>query len=325
MFHGGVAWAFFVVSLTAALLVVNAYVPARREPWSTASFVLGWTPSELPVHFALLAVGGTVAFAAAGALSGWPGSAGLVVSAASVAGLVGLATVAARTRRVVDRALVDAFGPAAPAPVRPAWLRWWRLVVAVPFRWPVITRVRSVDYWGDGNYRHKLDVLRRRSVASGGAPVLVYVHGGAWVIGDKREQGIPLMHELARRGWVCVSVNYRLSPRATWPAHVVDCKRAVAWVREHIADFGGDPGFVAVAGGSAGGHLSALVALTPGRAEWQPGFEDADTSVDACLPFYGVYDMTCAPDRMGAYGGGLLTLLERRVMKATFADSPGLF
>ena len=50
-----------------------------------------------------------------------------------------------------------------------------------------------------------------------------------------------MMHELVQRGWLCVSINYRLSPRATWPAHIVDCKRAVAWVREHIAEYGGIP------------------------------------------------------------------------------------
>jgi acetyl esterase/lipase len=134
-----------------------------------------------------------------------------------------------------------------------------------------------------------------------------------------------MMHELVLRGWVCVSINYRLSPRATWPAHVVDCKRAVAWVRQHIAEYGGDPGFIAVSGGSAGGHLAALVALTPGETEWQPGFEGLDSSVDACIPFYGVYDMTGHPERSGAYGHGTLDLLERMVMKVPFADSPRTF
>lgn len=319
------AWAFFAVSLAAAVLVVNAYAPIRREPVATLSFVLGWTPSELPVHFAVLAVGGTAAFVTAGAISGWPGWAGLALSVAAVAGLCGLAAVAARAGRVVDEALLDTFGPEAPPRIRPAWLRGWRLVVAVPFRWPGISRVRNVDYWGDGNYRHKLDILNRRSVVPEGAPVLVYIHGGAWVMGDKRQQGIPLMHELVQRGWVCVSINYRLSPRATWPAHVVDCKKALSWVREHIAEYGGDPGCIAVSGGSAGGHLAALVALTPGCPEWQPGFEEADTSVDACLPFYGVYDMRGDPDLMGTYGRGLLKLLERRVMKASFTDDPSLF
>jgi acetyl esterase/lipase len=214
---------------------------------------------------------------------------------------------------------VDGFDP------DPTWTRWWRLVIAVPFRLRGIRRARNIDYWGDGNYRHKLDILTRRLVPAERAPVLVYIHGGGWVIGDKRQQGIPLMHELVQRGWVCVAINYRLSPRATWPSHIVDCKRAVAWVRQHIAEYGGDPDFIAVSGGSAGGHLASLLALTPDESEWQPGFEDLDASVDACLPFYGVYDMTGDPERSGAYGPGMLDLLERRVMKARRSDNPVLF
>ena len=127
-----------------------------------------------------------------------------------------------------------------------------------------------------------------------------------------------MLHELAERGWVCVAINYRLSPKATWPDHVVDCKRALAWVRDHIAEYGGDPSFVAVSGGSAGGHLAALVALTPNEPEWQPGFEDADTSVDACIPFYGVHDVTGDPEaerrpRAPAWS----SCSSRRVMKTT--------
>ena len=67
-------------------------------------------------------------------------------------------------------------------------------------------------------------------------------------------------------------------------------KRALAWVKENIADYGGDPDFVAITGGSAGGHLTALAALTPNDPEWQPGFEDADTSVVAAVGIYGRYD-----------------------------------
>ena len=93
-------------------------------------------------------------------------------------------------------------------------------------------------------------------------------------------------------------------------------------MREHIAEYGGDPEFIAVSGGSAGGHLSSLLALTPNQPEWQPGFEDMDTSVDACIPFYGVYDMTVDPALSGAYGPGLLDLLERRVMKTTHVGQP---
>jgi acetyl esterase/lipase len=133
------------------------------------------------------------------------------------------------------------------------------------------------------------------------------------------------MYELVARGWVCVAINYRLSPKATWPEHIVDCKRAVAWVKEHIAEYGGDPSFVAVSGGSAGGHLCALLALTDGDASFQPGFEEADASVDACVPFYGVMDMTVSPEGAGRYGNGLLELLEKRVMKTTQAEHPEVF
>jgi acetyl esterase/lipase len=120
------------------------------------------------------------------------------------------------------------------------------------------------------------------------------VHGGGWSVGDKEHQGIPLMLHMAARGWVCVAVNYRLSPRDAFPAHLVDVKRAIAWVREHGPSYGADPSFLAVTGGSAGGHLAALVALTPGDTEYQPGFEHADTSVQAAVPHYGVYDFAGA-------------------------------
>jgi acetyl esterase/lipase len=310
-----------------AALAVNAFFPVRREPFTVASFAMGWIPGELPVQTGALEAAGVVAFAHYGALDSWPGWVALALGIVTCGGFVRLAVVASHTSTLVDEALDQATGGAMAAALdtRPAWNHWWRLVIAVPFRFRGIRRARNIDYWGDGNYRHKLDILSRRSVVPERAPVLVYIHGGAWTIGDKRQQGIPMMHELVQRGWVCVAINYRLSPRGTWPAHIVDCKRAVAWVRQHIAEYGGDPDFIAVSGGSAGGHLCALLALTPDQPEWQPGFEELDASVDACLPFYGVYDLTGAPDRSGAYGGGTLDLLQRLVMKTTIADNPRLF
>ncbi len=322
------AWVFLAVSLAFAALVVNAFVPVRREPLSAVSFAFGWIPGELPIHVLVVEVGVTVGFAVTGVGRTWPWWLGIGISVVSWAGLIRLAVAAAGAGPIVRRALDDAgCGPDAVVGFDPTprWNRWWRLVLAVPFRFRGIRRIRNVDYWGDGNYRHKLDVLRKRRVGDRPCPVVVYIHGGAWVMGDKRQQGIPFMHELVQRGWVCVAINYRLSPRATWPAHIVDCKRALAWVRAHIAEYGGDPGFIAVAGGSAGGHLAALAALTPGEQAWQPGFEDEDTRVDACVPSYGVFDMTGAPDRFGAFGPGALELLEQKVMKVRYADDPDVF
>jgi acetyl esterase/lipase len=196
---------------------------------------------------------------------------------------------------------------------------------AIPFKSRAVRATRDIDYWGDGTKRHRLDVYRSRLAASGKAPVMVYIHGGAWMIGEKREQGKPMMYELVARGWVCVAINYRLSPKATWPDHIVDAKRAVAWVKEHIGEYGGDPDFVAVSGGSAGGHLCALLALSAGDPAFQPGFEEADTTVQAAVPFYGVLDLTSSPTGAAIFGPGLRKMLEQRVMKVQESAHPELF
>jgi len=118
-------------------------------------------------------------------------------------------------------------------------------------------------------------------------------------------------------------VNYRLSPGATFPDHLVDVKAALAWIRSHADDYGIDPDFVVVTGGSAGGHLTAMVALTANDPTYQPGFEDADTSVQAAVPFYGVYDFT---NRNGTMTPEFLTwLAQPLVIKAFIDDEPEAF
>src|SRR4029077_5126032 len=100
----------------------------------------------------------------------------------------------------------------------------------------------------------------------------------------------------------------------TCPEPRVAFKRPVAWVREHIAEYGGDPDLICVTGGSAGGHLAAMTALTANQAQHQPDFAAADTSVAACVPFYGVYDCTALFDGSRA-SDRAARLLARWVMK----------
>jgi acetyl esterase/lipase len=325
---GGVPYAFLAVTVVGATAVALAYWPVRREPLTVVSFAWASLTSELAFQNIVWEMVAAVIFIAFGALDGWAGWLGLVFAVAGWIGLLGLGVGGLRAADVTAASLAEVRSDAFPVPTQPTeatWGRWWRITRAIPMKSRAVQCNRNIDYWGDGAPPHRLDVYRSRLVSHENAPVMVYVHGGAWVIGDKREQGKPMMFELVARGWVCVAINYRLSPKSTWPDHIVDVKRALVWVKEHIAAYGGDPGFIAISGGSAGGHLCALAALTAGDAAFQPGFEEADTSVQACIPFYGVMDMTSSPEGSAIFGPGMVEMLEKKVMKVKEADHPEVF
>jgi acetyl esterase/lipase len=185
-----------------------------------------------------------------------------------------------------------------------------------------VEKAGTIQYGPHGRV-NRADIWRRSDLPRDGkAPVLLQVPGGAWAIGMRRPQAYPLLSHLSDHGWVCVSIDYRVSPRNTWPDHIVDVKRALAWIKEHIHEYGGDPDFVAISGGSAGGHLSALVALTPDDPQFQPGFEDADTSVVAAVPIYGRYDW------VSAKGNGrkeFIAFLQKFVVKKPIAQNRQIY
>ena len=129
-----------------------------------------------------------------------------------------------------------------------------------------------------------------------------------------------MFHRLARRGWVILDIRYPLSPNATFPDHLIGVKRAIAWAKNGGARFGVDPSRVVVSGGSSGAHLAALAALTDANRDLQPGFESADTSVVACVPFYGIYDLLVRnPTRID------WPFIARHVLKAGAEDAPDLY
>ena len=317
---------YLLASTARAVSTMNARSSFSKDgPTSIPSFAFGLPPSELPRQH-LAAYGASAALAIArGVHRSRAGRLGLALTGAAAAGLWRIDRDAADSDRIVERALVDELGAdyrSRMAP-NPQEAQLEELPVFPSRR----VRKRYVEH-GDIPYdeygrRTTLDVWTRADLpVDRKAPVLVQVHGGAWTLGDKEGQGYPLMVHLVERGWVCVSVTYRLSPRSSWPDHIVDVKRALAWVKANIADHGGDPDWVAITGGSAGGHLCSLAALTPNDPQFQPGFEDADTSVQAAVPFYGVYDWT---NRDGTGRADMLELLETRVVKDTYANSPAIF
>jgi acetyl esterase/lipase len=92
--------------------------------------------------------------------------------------------------------------------------------------------------------------------------------------------------------YVVVSINHRLAPQNSIVDQLIDVKRAIRWTKQNIGTFGGDPNFIAICGSSSGAHLATMATMTANLAEYQPGFEDVDTTVNACVSLSGFYDVT---------------------------------
>ncbi|MEY2472474.1 MAG: hypothetical protein QOK28_1803 [Actinomycetota bacterium] len=298
--------------------------PAYEGAASGLSFAFGMVPSELPIPTAVFQAATGALLARKGGVRGWRGALGIAAYGASFAGLAYAQRLQGKAAGILEQALVDELGSDYRRRIhtsftpRPDVPLTRRQVVAPPQR--LHRRYRSARdlSYGDAGRRNNLDIWKRADLPNDAkAPVLVQFHGSGWTVASKEHQAEPLMAHLAERGWVCVTANYRLSPSATWPDHIVDVKRALAWTQANIAAHGGDPDFVVITGGSAGGHLASLAALTPNLADFQPGFEDADTSVAACVPFYGVYDFV---NRHGTSRVDMEDFVSRVVFKSKLAD-----
>lgn len=313
---------YFCMAVLSIVGTATAVVQARQLHWLVPVYFLsGWLVSELAMIHLILQLGLTAVLAFMGIFNDSLAQCGLGVFALSWLGLLYLHIQAQDTseytRLALQRALGADYRNAIPAERRALlsdsissrhWLRPFH------FKRDGVRVERHISY-GDAGTRNLLDLYLPVDKAVEPRPVLLQVHGGAWMIGSKEEQAKPLMYHMSQRGWLCVSINYRLSPDAVFPAHIVDVKKAIAWIRQNIAQYGGNPDFIAITGGSAGGHLSSLAALTPNRDEWQPGFEEVDTSVQAALPFYGVYDFL---DRNGIRAAMPMDkFLAERVMQCT--------
>jgi acetyl esterase/lipase len=164
---------------------------------------------------------------------------------------------------------------------------------------PAVTVTRDARYGEDE--RNRLDIFCKGKPA--GAPVLVYVHGGGFVMGDKSSPGSPFFDNFgqwaAQQGWVGVTMTYRLAPVHRWPSGPEDMARAVSWLREHIASYGGDPQKIFLVGQSAGAaHVGAYVA----HARFHPGA----VGIAGAVLISGVLNVSSQPANPynAAYFGG---------------------
>jgi acetyl esterase/lipase len=320
----------YFVALASAFLVLSAATalrPGRRGVFAALAFPVGWAAGELA---------GQALFLEAGLVGllwwwGWPttawlGSLVVVLAVIVLAENAVLIYIQFLARRVVRHAMEGSPDRplSVPRPRDDLFGRWWRTALQVPFHPRDMQLHRNVVYGPLS--RHRLDVWRLSTTPSD-APVIFYVHGGAWTFGDKREQGRPMLHEFVRHGWIVVASNYRLAPRFPWPAQIEDATRVLGWIKKNIASYGGDPDRVVIAGGSAGGHLASLVALGADDLMWRPEemADLEDWTVRGAMSFYGVLEMTGDERHWRGLGRGLLKLLERRVVQLPYHDHEELY
>ncbi len=257
-------------------------------PRVTPSFVLATVASELPVLMLLLVAAPTVLAAAEGDLDSLVGRAALVLAALTVAGIVVSVVLAARAVGVLESVLRVELDPGIRLHHRTGPGQLLRVLLA-PVRWRRgdVVRVKDVRYGPGPGKSNLLDVYRPRGQSQRG-PVLVHFHGGGFFSGVKSREARLLLERFASRGWVCVSANYRLRP-ARFPEQVVDAKRVIAWLRTEGSAYGADPSVVLVVGGSSGGHMALMCALTGNDPRFQPSFEEIDTRIAGAVALYGYY------------------------------------
>lgn len=152
----------------------------------------------------------------------------------------------------------------------------------------------DIPYSGGSEYQ-KLDIALP---AEGGGPfpVVVFIHGGGWYYGDKHNVHTTVAWDnIPPAGFALVSVNYRLTTEASWPAQIYDCKAAIRYIRAHAAEYKLDANRIAVWGNSAGGQLSAVLAATNGNPDYEDpamGCTNESSAVQAACIWYGIFDFT---------------------------------
>ena len=160
--------------------------------------------------------------------------------------------------------------------------------------WAKVTIERDVEYGRAGDRPLVLDIIRPKQPAKGPLPVICFIHGGGWAGGNKRGGALPLTPFAASGDYFCVSVGYRLSGEAPWPAQIHDCKAAVRWLRAGAKKYNLDPERIGVWGASAGGHLVSMLGTSGGVKELEGDCGSAGQSsrVACVLNFFGPTDLT---------------------------------
>ena len=292
---------FLIWTLGSVLLTLNVFKPLadrRRSsfPAILLSYVTGWLIGDLLPQWILLNAGILLLFSFSDIFSHPIGWGGLIVHLTGWCALTLRLWIIFNSPQRLDKKMEQQLGNSwnnAAANFNPPesiqdinWHSWFNPNTV--FDDPRIEIIHDQEFHQENDLKLKLDIYRPRS-SKKNLPGILQIHGGAWISGSKRQAAL-LMSHMAAQGWVCFSVVHRFSPEIVFPEHLIDIKRALHWVKKNAGEYGVDPDFVVATGGSAGGHLASLMALTQNRPEFQPGFEKADTGIQGCVSLYGVYE-----------------------------------
>ncbi len=171
-----------------------------------------------------------------------------------------------------------------------------------------VEAIRDVEYGVANDVSLKLDIYRPKKAPEGPMPAIVWIHGGGWRQGDKNNAANAIA--AARRGFFAVSINYRLSGEAVFPAAIEDCKGAIRWLRANAKEYGVDPDRIGVWGSSAGGHLALLAGSADASAglEGKSGYAKVSSRVQAVCSWFGPSDFsnagTVSRDPVAQFLGG---------------------
>ena len=175
----------------------------------------------------------------------------------------------------------------------PRFIRWLMIgLISQACAFAAPTVLKDIEYSRPNGYPLLLDLYLPERAQDEGAPVVVWVHGGGWKNGSKEK---PKAAWLAEEGYAVVSINYRLTDLAQWPAQIDDCREAVRWARRNASVFGFDLDRIGTWGSSAGGHLVALMGTLP-----YPENESVSSRVQAVCDWFGPTELlTMPPNNVG--------------------------
>ena len=298
-----VTFLFIFWTLGSVFLTLNVFRPLGKRSNSSfrailASFVFSWLVGDLLPQWILLNAAILLLFSFTDIFNQSLGWGGLIVQLSGwiilMLRLWIMLNLPERLEQKMEEQLGVQWQKIYPQPVAPRnifevdWLSWFNPNKVVDD--PRIEIIRDQVFYQEAGFQLKLDIYRPRNTKKK-HPGILQIHGGAWITGSKRQASF-LMASMAARGWICFSVSYRFSPDIVFPEHLIDIKRALRWIRNNAEEHGLDPDFIIATGGSSGGHLASMTALTQNQPEFQPGFEKADTSIQGCVPIYGVFNFT---------------------------------